>query len=333
MNKLTSLLLCSVLGLAGTITALAKDWVVYQGDKGPGHGKQIVFLSGDEEYRSEEGLPQLAKILAVRHGFKCTVLFSIKDGLIDPNTKSNEPGLEALDSADLCVMLLRFREWPDEQMKHFVEYYLAGKPIIALRTSTHAFDYGKNSESAYKKFHWQSKEWPGGFGRQVLGETWVAHHGAHKKEATLGIIEKASAQHPVLTGITDVFGDTDVYTANPPADAQVLIRGQVLTGMKRTDPPVEGPKNNPMQPVVWVRHYQNEAGKTNRILTTTLGAATDLQDDGLRRLLVNAAYWATGLEKQIKPNADVSVVGDFKPTMYGFNGFVKGIKPADHELK
>ena len=59
------------------IATIAGDWVVYEGKKGPGKGKHIVFLSGDEEYRSEEGLPQLAKILAVQHGFKCTVLFSI----------------------------------------------------------------------------------------------------------------------------------------------------------------------------------------------------------------------------------------------------------------
>src|SRR5215218_3949167 len=91
-----------------------KQWVVYEGKEGPGKGKHVVFLTGDEEYRSEQGLPQLAKILADRHGFKCTVLFSVdpKTGEIDPGTKNNEPGLEALDSADACVMLLRFREWP-----------------------------------------------------------------------------------------------------------------------------------------------------------------------------------------------------------------------------
>src|SRR6266705_514882 len=160
MNQIISILLA--LNFYGALSALAKDWVVYDGKDGPGQGKHIVFLTGDEEYRSEEGLPQLAKILAVRHGFKCTVLFSVnpKTGEIDPNTKNNEPGIAALDSADLCVMLLRFREWPDAQMKHFVDYYLAGKPFIALRTSTHAFSYGGKSESAYKKFHWQSQEWP-----------------------------------------------------------------------------------------------------------------------------------------------------------------------------
>src|SRR5437773_6610151 len=109
----------------------AKDWVVYEGRQGIGQGKHIVFLTGDEEYRSEEGLPQLARILAQRHGFKCTVLFSVnpQTGEIDPTTRTNEPGIEALDHADLCVMLLRFRDWPDDQMKHFVDYYLAGKPF------------------------------------------------------------------------------------------------------------------------------------------------------------------------------------------------------------
>jgi hypothetical protein len=331
LNKLAALLL--TLDLLSAAAARAGDWVVYQGKKGPGQGRHIVFLSGDEEYRSEEGLPQLARILAVHHGFKCTVLFSIKDGEIDPNTRNNEPGMEALDSADLVVMLLRFREWPDEQMKHFVDYYLAGKPIIALRTSTHAFDYKKDSTSPYRKFGWQGQEWRGGFGRHVLGETWVAHHGGHKSEATLGVFEPSAKNHPALRGVTEVFGDTDVYTANPEPPVEVLVRGQVLQGMKPTDPPVEGKKNDPMQPVVWIKHHVNEAGKTNATLTTTMGAATDLQDEGLRRLLVNGAYWAVGLEKQIPRQADVSLVGEYKPTMYGFNGGKKGVKPAELELK
>ena len=145
------LILLNLLVAAGCATA--KDWVVYQGQSGPGQGKHIVFLTGDEEYRSEEGLPMLAKLLAVRHGFKCTVLFPINpaDGTIDPNTANNIPGIEALDSADLCIMLLRFRELTDDKMQHFVNYLNSGKPIIALRTSTHAFQYEKNKQSVYAK--------------------------------------------------------------------------------------------------------------------------------------------------------------------------------------
>jgi hypothetical protein len=341
--KLRSLLALTF-GLIISLPVFAGDWVVYPGKDGPGKGKHIVFLAGDEEYRSEEGLPQLGKILSQRHGFKCTVLFSInkETGDIDPNTKDNEPGIEALDSADLCVMLLRFREWPDDQMKHFVDYYLAGKPIIALRTSTHAFNYNGKSESPYKKYSYNSREWKGGFGKQVLGETWVSHWAKHKVEATRGIFEESSKSDPLFTGITEIFGDTDVYEAYPPADSKILVRGQALKGMKPEDPPADYEKkratdkesqriNDPMMPVVWVRHYQNEAGKTNDILNTTLGSSTDLQDEGLRRLIVNAAYQFTGLK--IPAKADVDLVGEFKPTFYGFGGGKKGVKPADLELK
>jgi hypothetical protein len=101
--------------------------------------------------------------------------------------------------------------------------------------------------------------------------------------------------------------------------------------MKPTDEPVEGKKNDPMQPVVWTRNYKNESGKTNKTVTTTMGSATDLQDEGLRRLLVNAAYWCLGMEVPAK--AEVGLVGEYKPTMYGFGGFRKGTKPSDYELK
>ncbi len=321
-----------VLFVVCRFTAHAVDTVVYEGKAGPGVGKHLVFLAGDEEYRSEEGLPQLAKILAVRYGFKCTVLFPInpKDGTIDPNFTHNLPGAEALDSADVVVMQLRFREWPDAQMKHFVDAYLAGKPIIGLRTSTHPFNYPDNSLSPYARFSWNSKSWPGGFGKQVFGETWVAHHGAHKKEATRGIIEPSTQDDPILRGVADIFGETDVYTANPPGDVKILMRGQVVAGMGPTDPPVAGAKNDPMQPIVWTRLHQNEVGRTNKLLCTTMGAATDLQNEGLRRLIVNGVYWALGLEVPAK--ADVGYIGDYKPTMFGFDGFVRGVKPDDLAL-
>jgi hypothetical protein len=343
MKHLATLIAGLTLTLGGR--SAAKDWVVYEGKDGPGKGRHIVLLAGDEEYRSEEGLPMLGKILSQHHGFKCTVLFSVnpQSGEIDPNTPNNTPGIEALDSADLVIMLLRFRELPDDKMKHFVDYFLSGKPIIALRTSTHAFQYAKNKESRYAKYDWRNKDWAGGFGKQVLGETWVDHWGRHKVEATRGIIDSKARSHAILRGVEDIFCNSDVYEAHPPGDAEILVWGQVLKGMNPTDPPADYKRknaqraeqsvNDPMQPVVWVRNYKNEAGKTNRILTTTLGAATDLQNEGLRRLLVNAAYWATGLENQVPGKARVDYVGEYHPSMYGFNGFRKGVKPADHELK
>jgi hypothetical protein len=333
----------AILGFLAGGNAVAADGVVYEGGDGPGKGKHIVLISGDEEYRSEEALTQLGRILAVRHGFKCTVLFAInpQTGEVDPVTKNNIPGMEALDSADMCVLALRFRELPDEQMKHFADFVNSGKPIMGLRTSTHAFAYSKDSKSPYAKYGLNSKDWHGGFGRQVLGETWAGHHGHHGVEATRGVIEPSAKDHPVLRGVTDVFGPTDVYGANPPEGSVILMRGQVLTGMNPGDPPVTGKqkpgdkyeKNNPMQPLVWLRDYKGETGKTSKVITTTMGASVDLSNEGLRRLLVNACYWALGLEDKIPAKNNVDVVGDYKPTYFGFGKFVKGVKPADLELK
>ena len=140
----------------------ADPWIVFDGADGPGKGKHIVLVSGDEEYRSEEALPQLAKILATRHGFKCTVLFAIgKDGTIDPNRNDNIPGLEALRSADLMIIATRFRNLPDEQMKEVVDYVESGRPILGMRTATHAFQL---RGPTYAKYTWNSKNWPGGSG-------------------------------------------------------------------------------------------------------------------------------------------------------------------------
>src|SRR5687767_609907 len=162
-----------------TSVSAADEWIVFDGGEGPGRGKHIVLVSGDEEYRSEEALPQLAKILSKHHGFKCTVLFAIdsKTGVVNPNQKDNIPGLESLATADLMVIFTRFRDLPDEQMKHIVDYVESGRPIIGIRTATHAFDIKGNK--TYSKYGWTNKEWDGGFGRQVLGETWINHHGKH----------------------------------------------------------------------------------------------------------------------------------------------------------
>jgi len=312
----------------------AVDRVTYEGKEGPGKGKKIVFISGDEEYRSEEGLPMLAKILAVRHGFKCTVLFPIDpaDGTINPNIQTNIPGFEELASADMVVMQLRFRELPDDKMKYFVDYLNAGKPILGLRTATHSFSYERNKNSPYAKYDWRSKDWPGGFGQQVLGDTWVSHHGDHGHESTRAIVNEEFKNHSLLRGVSDVWGPTDVYgVTHLPKDAKVLFFGEVVAGMKPTDPRLEGKKNDPMMPIAWFRNYKTETGNTSKIVTTTMGAATDFQNEGLRRFVVNACYWGMNLE--VPQKANVELVGAYEPTQFGFNKARKGVRPEEHELK
>lgn len=317
-------------------TAAAQgDRLVYQGKTGAGKGKNIVLISGDEEYRSEEALPLMAKILAEHHGFNTTVLFATdpETGYVNPENQTHITGLETLKNADLVIMWLRFRELPDSEMKYFDEYLKSGKPIIALRTSTHAFAYSRNKTSPYAHYSWNAKDgkWPGGFGKQVLGETWVAHHGHHGKEGTRALINGLHHQHPVIQGVNDIWGETDVYTISKlPDNAQVLLWGQVTEGMNPTTPMTY---QKSIMPLAWVREYQNETGKTNKIFATTLGTALEFTREDMRRLIVNAAYWATGLEKQITPDLNVSIPGTYKPTMFGFSQHQKGKKPADFEVK
>jgi hypothetical protein len=302
---------------------------------GTGGGKRIALVSGDDEYRSEEGLPQLAKILSTRHGFHCSVLYAIDpaDGTIKPDLHTNIPGLEALDSADLLVMLMRFRDLPDSQMRHMVDYVESGRPIVGLRTATHAFDL--KSSPTYRRYSWNSKEWDGGFGRQVLGETWINHHGEHGKQSTRGILVKGEQDHPILRGIHDgdIWGPTDVYEVRLPlpGDSRTLVLGQVLEGMHPDDPPAPGKPNDPMLPIAWVKTYTGAQGKAARIFTTTMGASQDLLSEGVRRMIVNACYWALGMEARIPAKTDVDLVGDYQPLPFGFGGYKKGLKPPAAE--
>jgi len=339
--KLMTWTVAGVIGSAGAACANGQDQssappgVVFEGGRGPGAGKRIVLLAGDEEYRSEEALPMLAKILAVRHGFHCTVLFSIdpKTGEIDPDEQTNVPGLAALDQADLAIVFWRFRELPDADMKHFVDFVEAGRPLIGLRTSTHAFHYRRHPESPYAHWSFDSTKWTGGFGQQVLGDTWVDHHGAHGSQSTRGVIDPANKDHPILRDVADVWGPTDVYGIQrlQPTD-KVLLRGQVLKGMSPTDAAVAGPQNEPMMPLLWVRERATPRGE-QRIVASTIGASVDFQSADLRRALVNACYWALRLEDRIPEKSEVDFVGEYAPTMFGFGRAKKGVRPEAHALR
>jgi hypothetical protein len=341
MNRLRLALrggvLLAALVSVGVSWVRADPWLVLDGFKGPGKGKHIVLISGDEEYRSEEMIPQLAKILAKHHGFKCTVLFAIdrKDGTINPNQNDNIPGLEALQSADLMVLFTRWRNLPDEQMKYLVDYVESGRPIIGLRTATHAFKIPK--DNTFAKYSFEKANGDGGFGRQVLGETWISHHGKHGSQSTRGLLAKGQEKHPILRGIKDgdIWGPTDVYGVRLPlpGDSKPLVMGQVLKGMKPTDEPVAGKQNDPMMPIAWVKSYTGTAGKTARVFTSTMASSQDFESEGFRRLLLNACYWALGMEAAIGDKSNVTIVGEYKVRPFGDKGFAKGLTPADHAIK
>jgi len=295
----------------------------------PGDGRRVVFLAGDEEYRSEEGLPMLARMFA-RAGFETIVLLSQNPdtGEIDPDNRRHIPGLHLLKDADLCIMQWRFRDLPDEDMKHVDDYIASGKPLTGIRTSTHAFAIPDERKSAYADWSWNKG---GGFGKRILGETWVAHHGGHGREATRGVVEPANAAHPVLRGVDDVFGPTDVYAIRDlPDDATVLLRGAILEGMSPDDVPVTDERNTPMHPVAWLRERALPGGGVQRIFVTTMGTAQDWSSEDLRKLLLNAALWQLGDEVKIpEGGCDAPIVGDWDPSQFGFGTFRPGLTLDD----
>lgn len=298
--------------------------LVFEGTEGVGQGKHIVFLAGDHEYRSEESLPALARILAKHHGFKCTVLFNIdkETGEIVAGN-SNMPGIEALGTADLAVVFLRFQNFPPEQMKHFDDYLNRGGPVVGLRTATHGFKM--KTDEPFSKYSYDSKAdgYQLGFGHQVLGQTWVGHYGRNHQQSTRITVKADAANHSILRGVKDIWVQAGGYVGKP-IDGEILTMAQPLNGMTPDSPADE---TKPPMPSEWTRSYTSSTGKTGRVFTSLYGTPEDLLNDGYRRMLVNGCYWALGLEDAIRADANIAFVGPFQPNTFGGGTYARGIKP------
>lgn len=336
MKALSKSIALSLLFTFSTLLACAQNgqtFLQFEGKEGPGKGKHIVLVAGDDEYRSEESMPMLGKILAYRYGFKTTVLFPIhpESGEVVPNFQNNIPGLEHLDTADLMIMLIRFRELPDEQTKFIADFLKAGKPIIGLRTSTHAFAYQKNKTSPFAKWDWMSDSdgWERGFGQRIFGETWVNHHGVHGKEGTRALIDGVNQMndHPILRGVEDIWGPSDVYgIRNLPKEANVLVYGQSTDGMNPTAPLMW---EKSVMPIAWTKPYQIEGGSPGMAFASTMGASLDFESEDLRKLVINASFWLLNMSEAIEADMNVDYVGEYQPTMFGFDTFRKGMRVED----
>ncbi len=298
--------------------------LVFEGTEGPGKGKHVVFLAGDHEYRSEESMPAIARLLAKHQGFKCTVLFDIdQEGDIVAGEVANMPGMEALDTADLAVVFLRFQQFPAEQMKHFDAYLARGGPVVGLRTATHGFKTMKDDPYAKYSFDSKVSGYELGFGHQVLGQTWVGHYGTNHKQSTRIAIVPDKATHPILRGVKDIWVQAGGYVGKP-TDGEILTMAQPLNGMTQ-DSPADATK--PPMPSEWTRTYKSASGKTGRVFTTLYGTSEDITNEGYRRMIVNGIFWTLGLEDSIKPDLDVSFVGPFKPNTFGGGAYAHGVKP------
>lgn len=289
----------------------------------------VVFVTGDEEYRSEESMPMLARILKRDYGFDVTVRYALDGrGIIDPNNLSNIPGLSVLEDADLMVLFTRFRALPDSQLHYILDYAESGKPMVGFRTATHAFRYEDDSTHAYL-----NEAWP----QQVFGQHWITHHGHFDDGANpltnVQIIPEQQS-HVILRGVEPFQayswlyhvdgGDHELYGDSRP----LLIGTAIKSGHAQSNRLDKFPLTNP---VAWTKTYTGASGTAARVFFTTLGHPYDFREEPMRKLALNGILWALGREEEIPPEgADATIEGVYEPNNSGFGDRYKpNLRPAE----
>jgi len=212
----------------------------------------IVFLFSDH-YSPGKIMPPVVKEFADKYGLKLTFLG------MDSN-RENMPGLEALADADLMVMFMRWRGLPEKQFKMILDYVSAGKPVVGLRTATHAIRYPKDNPLS----KWNTK-----FCLDLFGQKWLSHGKYDKVEAA-----KGAAGHPILKGVeVDKLDTGDLY--------------HLLPLPKEIEPVLVGKRENVECPVLWT--WKPKGG---RVVYTSFGRQNDFNNPQFRLLLLNTLFWA-----------------------------------------
>lgn len=313
--------LCIALTLGSLVGCAEKQQVQQTRTRQP----HVVFVIGDEEYRSEESMPMLAGLVKRELGARVSLCFSVDSaGVIDPNRLDHIEGLHALDSADLMVLFTRFRALPPSELSRITAFAESGKPMVGFRTATHAFLYPDSSAFASMNNAWPAR---------VFGQQWITHHGHFDDgNAPLTAVSPAGGtDHPVLRGITPFQAYSWLYHVDGgdwqlQGDSRPLLMGRSLRSAHeeagRTE---EYPLTNP---VAWTKTYTGEAGRDARVFFTTLGHPYDWKDPNMRRLAMNGIAWA--LDLPVPENPNLEPVRPYAPNNSGFGQVFKpGLRPED----
>ena len=286
---------------------------------------QVVFVTGDEEYRSEESMPMLAKILHRDYGFKVTVCYAMgESGTINPNNLENIPGLQAIDEADLLVLFTRFRKLPDDQLRRVVRFAESGKPMVGFRTATHAFRYSAGPHAASMDEAWPIK---------VFGQKWITHHGhfgdGHEL-LTEVTVNSEFKHHAILRGVSPFQAYSWLYHVEGGGDRLSGDCQRLLFGTaKKSNHDKELSRYPTTNPVAWTKLSSGHDGLPARVFFTTLGHPYDFMQESMRKLALNGILWALGMENKIPPEgANAQTVGDYSPNNSGFGDkFKAGRRP------
>jgi type 1 glutamine amidotransferase len=213
----------------------------------------VCILSGCDTYDSEESLPPFQKFLEANYNVDCTrVVRKAEDDL---------PGLEKLDDCDVALVFIKRMHLKDDQLERFKKYVTSGRPVVAVRTASHAVQT------------WLD------FDKEVLGGNYQGHH--EVGPVTQVSVRPEAAKHPILAGVELKTAADSLYKNSGHAkDINVLLEGTI--------------SGQPTEALAWTRDY-----KDGRIFYTSLGAQETFKEPTFRRMLANALFWAA--ERKVEP--------------------------------
>ncbi len=207
---------------------------------------KVHLISGSDEYKSDASLSALAQYLEQNHWAVCTRSFGKDKG-------TELPGLEALDNADVAIIFTRRITLSDENLGRLKKYIDAGRPLVGVRTASHAFQNFLQLD------------------KTVWGGNYQGHDTTTAGE--VNVVEAAKG-HPILAGVQGFSTPGRIYKNDGHAnDIEILLTG--------SDSEIN-------EPVAWTHRYNG-----GRAFYTSLGQPADFENENFRRLLVNALFWVT----------------------------------------
>lgn len=229
-----------------------------------GDRRSIVMMIGEDEYKTNETLPEFAKTELEPAGFRVTIVHSSTDDM------NRFPGIEkALADADLLLVSVRRRTPPQAELDAVRAHIAAGKAVVGIRTASHAFSLRGNMAPAAGNASWLD------FDPRVLGGHYVGHHGAGPK--TVVSIAPGAATHPILANldITQLVGNGSLYRVMPLEPSTTPLLAGTVPG-------------HPTEPVAWVNSPRVGG---SRVFYTTFGHIDDFQNLEFRKLLLHGICW------------------------------------------
>jgi type 1 glutamine amidotransferase len=223
---------------------------------GTGNALKVCILSGCDTYHSEESLPPFQKYLEANYDVRCVRIVR--------RTDDDLAGLEKLDDCDVALVFIKRMNLSGKQLARFKKYVTSGKPIVGVRTASHAVQT------------WLE------FDREVLGGNYQSHHPVGP--VTKIEVTASGRKHPILQGVDLATANDALYkNAGHADDVDVLLRGTI--------------PGEPSEPLAWTRVHNG-----GRIFYTSLGAEDTFENESFRRMLANALFWTAkrNVEKKNK---------------------------------